>query len=356
MTTGTGGTAPITFIAPSSVGLGQVITATSIDPANNTSQFSNAVTVAAPSPPTLAAIPDQTVAEGGTVTLTAVGSDADPSQSLTYSASAGTINPTTGAFSYTAKSGPATQAVTITVSDHSSPAQTASQTFNIHVTDVAPVVSLGGNATVHAGSTLTSTGSFADPGTQTFTATVDYGDGSGATPLALNADKTFTLNHTYQTAGTFAVKVTVTDSGGASGSSSFQTVVIPRPVQVQAPIGVTLVRRAIAGLNVQYGGAVTGADNIGNYQLAILTTRRVRGSLVTTAKAVPLKGGVNYNSTTHLATIFPTRSLPTSRVYQLTINASGIQDAYGQALDGNHDGGAGGNLVARISKGSATIL
>ena len=40
----------------------------------------------------------------------------------------------------------------------------------------------------------------------------------------------------------------------------------------------------------------------------------------------------------------------------LTIVAAGIKDANGQALDGNRDGIAGGNLVANIAKGSATIL
>ena len=47
------------------------------------------------------------------------------------------------------------------------------------------------------------------PGADTWTATVDYGDGGGGA-LALDG-KTFALSHTYLVAGTFTVTVTVFD-------------------------------------------------------------------------------------------------------------------------------------------------
>ena len=63
-------------------------------------------------------------------------------------------------------------------------------------------MSVGGNATVAQGETFAGTDSFADPGTAgRRTPTVDYGDGSGDLPLALNPDKTFALGHTYTDIG-----------------------------------------------------------------------------------------------------------------------------------------------------------
>src|SRR5262249_30580575 len=64
-----------------------------------------------------------------------------------------------------------------------------------------PTVNAGPDATLNAGATFASTDSFTDPDPDTWTATVDYGDGSGAQPLALNADKTFSLQHVYATSG-----------------------------------------------------------------------------------------------------------------------------------------------------------
>ena len=76
-------------------------------------------------------------------------------------------------------------------------------------------------------------GAFTDPGADTWTATVDYGDGSGAQPLPLNPDKTFNLSHFYADNGTFTVTVTVTDDDGAAGSQAV-TLAVHRAGLVQA--------------------------------------------------------------------------------------------------------------------------
>ncbi len=80
---------------------------------------------------------------------------------------------------------------------------------------------------VNAGDTFTDTGSFIDPGADTWTATVDYGDGSGVQPLALNADKTFSLSHVYGVSGTYSITVTVNDGDGGVGTDVL-------PVQVNS--------------------------------------------------------------------------------------------------------------------------
>ena len=73
------------------------------------------------------------------------------------------------------------------------------------VNNVDPAVDAGPDATIDEGSTFTQCGSFTDPGADTWTATVDYGDGSGEQPLLLNSDKTFNLSHTYADDGVYTV-------------------------------------------------------------------------------------------------------------------------------------------------------
>jgi hypothetical protein len=124
--------------------------------------------------------------------------------------------------------------VTVTVTDDDG--GVGSDTMAVAVSNVAPVVDAGDAATIDEGSTLTRGGSFTDPGADTWTATVDYGDGSGPQPLALNPDKTFDLSRYYGNEGSFTVTVTVTDDELASGSDSFDVTVrnVPPTVTVDA--------------------------------------------------------------------------------------------------------------------------
>ena len=91
-------------------------------------------------------------------------------------------------------------------------------TRTIGVINANPKVILGGAAVFDDGK-LNRTGSFEDAGDDIWTAVVDYGDGAGPLPLALNADKTFALSHDYGVPGTFAVSVTVFDEDGGSGTA-----------------------------------------------------------------------------------------------------------------------------------------
>ena len=86
-----------------------------------------------------------------------------------------------------------------------------------------PTVDLTNAALVRstAGDVAAGGGSFTDPACGPWTATVDYGDGSGAAPLALAANQSFVLAHRYGGEGNFTVTVQVTDSAGLSGSASF---------------------------------------------------------------------------------------------------------------------------------------
>jgi len=105
-------------------------------------------------------------------------------------------------------------------------------------TNTVPVVTVNpvGSA-INEGGTFTGSGSFTDPDADTWTATVDYGDGSSVQSLPLTG-KTFTLNHVYADDGTFTVSVVVND-GDVSGSSTVDVTVnnvAPAPAIGAAPI------------------------------------------------------------------------------------------------------------------------
>ncbi len=98
----------------------------------------------------------------------------------------------------------------------SSTGASATDTVLITVNNIAPVVQLG-EATVGVDGNFSASGSFTDPGDDSWSGTVDYGDGSAIQPLTLQADKTFTLQHTYLNYGTFVVQVCVNDDDGGQG-------------------------------------------------------------------------------------------------------------------------------------------
>lgn len=75
------------------------------------------------------------------------------------------------------------------------------------------------------GGVLATSGYFADPDAETWTGTVDYGDGGGVHPLALDPDKTFDRSHAYTADGTYTVTVTVTDGRSGVGSDGIRAAV-----------------------------------------------------------------------------------------------------------------------------------
>ncbi|HVX59780.1 MAG TPA: Ig-like domain-containing protein [Pirellulales bacterium] len=186
---------------------------------------------------------DQSIAEGagaqsisGWATNVSAGPPDEADQSLSFQVSTNNdalfavppaIDPATGTLSYTPATGALGNATaTVYLKDNGGTANggvdtSVAQTFTITVNNVAPAVSLGGNVSLNEGEALSSTGSFADPGSETWTATVDYGDGSGLQPLPLNSDKSFNLSHVYADNGSYTVTVTVADSNNGTGSGSF---------------------------------------------------------------------------------------------------------------------------------------
>jgi len=89
-----------------------------------------------------------------------------------------------------------------------------------------PTVNVGGDSAIDEGATFSRAGSFTDSDpVDSWSATVDYGDGSGLSALTLNPNKSFDLSHAYANAGVYPVEVIVEDSGAATGTGTFSVTV-----------------------------------------------------------------------------------------------------------------------------------
>ena len=128
----------------------------------------------------------------------------------------------------------------------------------IHVVDtnVAPTVSLPATVNLAFSLTLDSSGTFTDPGSsETYSATVNYGDGSGTQVLPL-VGGSFTLHHAYTTAGSYSADVNVTDSNGGSTTATMTVKVGGYSYAWLDPVGDTFV----VGRNLPVKFTVDGPD------------------------------------------------------------------------------------------------
>jgi hypothetical protein len=114
--------------------------------------------------------------------------------------------------------GPATYSVTVHFVSSSTGEPLAASVFTIDVRNVDVYYEAGGteNISPPAGGVFTRTIPFSDPGDDVWSGTVNYGEpGAADGPLFIDQDtKTFTLNHTYTSAGSYNVTVTLQDDIG----------------------------------------------------------------------------------------------------------------------------------------------
>jgi PKD repeat protein len=92
-------------------------------------------------------------------------------------------------------------------------------TADVTVHNVAPDTDLDPETACDEGEAFSTTGAIVDPGADTWTATVDYGDGDGEQPLTLSG-KDFTLSNTYYHDGLFAITIKVTDDDDGVGTET----------------------------------------------------------------------------------------------------------------------------------------
>ena len=295
--------------------------------------------------PTLDPIGPQTVAEGSTLKLTALGYEKVSGQTLAYSLAAGApagaeINAVTGVLTWTPASGPASASFTVVATSSGTPALTASQTFTVTVTAVAPTVTLDPSQSARQFDLFKGSGRFNDTGVGPWAATVDYGDGTGSTPLSLGSNHQFTLSHVYVAAGTFTVTVTVTDPTGLKGFSTLAVAVAPAPV-VYLSATSKVVKKAITSFNILATGPLDPASvsNLANYSLVSAGKDKKFGTkddVKTALKSLTYSAGQTGITLTLAKGLIPTGTLQ----FQI----SGLRDTHGRPVP---------TFLASVSKAGA---
>jgi uncharacterized repeat protein (TIGR01451 family) len=136
--------------------------ASSASPSSSTTRGFTITVNEVNSPPALALIPNQTVAEGGTLVLSLTATDSDlPPNHLTYSLVSGpagtSVDAQTGLLSWTPAPGQGANVITVRVTDDGTPPLSDTKTFRVTVTQQLPtdlqVAALGTPATVAFGDT-----------------------------------------------------------------------------------------------------------------------------------------------------------------------------------------------------------
>ncbi len=88
-----------------------------------------------------------------------------------------------------------------------------------------PIITLKQEICVKEGGTIELTGSFKDPDSERWTASVDYGDGTGTHELTLRSDETFKLRWAYGDNGSYTATVRVIDESGTVGTADLNVTV-----------------------------------------------------------------------------------------------------------------------------------
>ncbi|MGB7491892.1 MAG: Ig-like domain-containing protein, partial [Thermoanaerobaculia bacterium] len=158
----------------------------------------------------------------------------------------------------------------------------------VEILNVAPTVDAGPDVTIDEGGTFTSFGSFVDLGADTWTATVDYDDGSGVQSLALNTDQTFSLSRSYAADGVYTVTVTVSDDDGGSTSDT-ATVTVANVAPVVNSQSVTTNEDTAIGITL------TGSDAGGDSLAFAVLFGPSSGSLSGTAPSLTYSPAENFN-------------------------------------------------------------
>ena len=167
-----------------------------------------------------------TVTEGNSTPLSSTVSDPDgDSVSVQWSiiSGPGTLNsPNSFSTGFNSTDGPADTVVRLTATDSHGASAFAETT--IHTNNKNPQVQIfSGGGGPSEGGTYSNGGSFTDVIADTFTATVNYGDGSGAQPLSFTGTgqtKNFSLSHLYASFGNYTITVTVTDDDLGVGTAT----------------------------------------------------------------------------------------------------------------------------------------
>ncbi len=114
----------------------------------------------------------------------------------------------------------------------------------------------------------------------------------------------------------------------------------------------------VTQISVIFSGAVNSAEAGEATGIYKLTTPGKKGSYTAkNAGTIKIKSAT-YNQANDTVVLIPKKVFALTKPVQLLITGtapSGLQDAEGRLIDGNHDGIAGGNAIAILKRAGATL-
>ncbi len=188
---------------------------------------------------------------------------------------------------------------------------------------------------------------------------VGFTSGDGPSSLTTPPAPPVLLPWTYRMAGVYSLEV----SGAASPNYTITyvagtlTVIAPPLVTMTKVQEVMNKKRQVTEVIVTFSGAVNInlAESTGTYRLA--TPGKKNSYTAKNAGIINLKNAT-YMPSNNTVALRLKKPLAITKPVQLLVlgtGPSGLEDAAGQLIDGDHNGMAGGNAIAILAKKSATI-
>ncbi len=186
-------------------------------------------------------------------------------------------------------------------------------------------------------------------------------NGGAFKPFVTNTIKTSALFSTGQVGHTYAFYSLATDRLGlvqpTPKSAQASTKVVLPLVTLKQVKEITNKKHQVTEVLLTFSGPVNSneADRIGAYRLA--TPGKGGSYTAKSAAVVKLKSAV-YTGTKDTVALTPAKPFVITKPVQLLVYGAGataLKDSFGRLIDGDHNGVAGGNAIAILSKGGATI-
>lgn len=298
---------------------------TVIDPGNLKGFDETDVTVISNQPPTADAGGPYSGDEGSPISFDGSGSSDPDGDALTYqwafegggsASTASASNTWDDEGSYT---------VILTVEDPAGMIDLATQTVTVN--NVAPSVSLDGMSDALTGDPSAGSGSFSDPGADTWSLTVDYGDGSPAVTIADVPEGSFPLGHIYADDGDYTVTVTVDDGDGGVTTATTTAHIINRAPTADASSTLTIVECVANDGGTTASLSAAGSDDVDGEIVSYVWTDAAGDEAASGASA-----SVSLSHGSHTLTLTVTDDDGASASAQVTID---VVDTTAPELDFN---------------------